>query len=71
MSVECDECFLSGDIERLEQEISQLERLNSLLLRDLKEIADIYNDPSFRNFSFEEKLERIQQIVKSALRSKL
>ena len=70
MSAECDECFLSENVERLEDEVHSLEKEKSDLFDSIKEILDVNINPSFRTFSAEEKIQRMNQIARSALRRK-
>ena len=77
MSGECEDCFLQDEIADLEHELREFEeecrvfeQKNSHLANALKEIIDVDQNPFFRTFSAEEKIERMQQIANLALRRK-
>ena len=70
MSIECDECFLQEDLSHLENELENAKIETNNLILTLKEAIDIDENPSFRMFSAEEKIERMKQILTSAIRRK-
>jgi len=70
MKEECDECFMLGTVERLEEEIEKLEELNEYYKSILVEIATLPSSPFHKHYTLKEKIERIQLIAEKAQKGK-